>query len=109
MKKKTKLQIAQEEYLSRPSYSFMKSQNDNYWTENRKIIQDYAQYYASSASSNMYNSYNRKFTAAGVDTATASLQEASVASSSLRDTYQMKLPMTIPAKKGSGYMKNGKW
>ena len=44
-KKKTKLQIAQEEYINRPSYSFMKSQNDNYWTKNRELIQEYAQYY----------------------------------------------------------------
>jgi hypothetical protein len=56
----------------------------------------------------MYNAaYNRKYTPV-MESANASLQEASVGSSTLRDTYQMKMPMTMPAKKGPAYMKNGK-
>lgn len=37
-KKKTKFQLAQEEYINRPSYCFMDSHTDNYWKENKKII-----------------------------------------------------------------------
>ena len=43
--KLSKLQQAQEEYKNKPSFSFMQSKTDNYWTENQKIIQSYAQYY----------------------------------------------------------------
>ena len=58
--KQKKWKIAIEEYKNRPTYNFMKSANENYWTFNQKIIQSYSRYYESQRQPR-YGSQNQKF------------------------------------------------
>lgn len=45
--KMTKLQQAQQNYQNQASYSSSLCNQSNYWTQNRRIIRDYALYYLS--------------------------------------------------------------